>query len=71
MGLVATIRALRTNPITAFPEEAYQAPILQIGRLRNVVLLNVPDEIEHVLMGNAGNYRKSVQQQRRRWATVC
>jgi cytochrome P450 len=64
-GLVATIRSLRTNPITAFPEEAYQAPILEIGRLRKLVLVNDPDEIEHVLVGNAANYRKSLQQQRR------
>jgi cytochrome P450 len=64
-GLLATIRALRTNPITAFPEEAYQAPILEIGRLRKLVLVNDPDEIEHVLVGNAANYRKSLQQQRR------
>jgi cytochrome P450 len=65
MGLFATIRALRTNPITAFPEEAYQVPILEVGRLRKLVLVNDPDEIEHVLVGNAGNYRKSMQQQRR------
>src|SRR5882672_6022364 len=65
LGLVATIRALRTNPITAFPEEAYQAPILEVGRLRKLVLVNDPDEIEHVLVGNAANYRKSLQQQRR------
>lgn len=64
-GLISAIRALRSNPITAFAEEAYQAPILEIGRLRKVVLVNDPDEIEHVLVGNAGNYRKSVQQQRR------
>jgi cytochrome P450 len=64
-GLVATIRALRANPITAFPEQAYQAPILEIGRLRRLVLVNDPDEIEHVLVGNAANYRKSLQQQRR------
>src|SRR5258708_39760801 len=35
------------------------------GRLRKLVLVNDPDEIEHVLVGNAANYRKSVQQQRR------
>src|SRR5882724_6330632 len=52
LGLVATIRALRTNPITAFPEEAYQARILEVGRLRKLVLVNDPDEIEHVLVGN-------------------
>jgi len=65
LGLFETIRALRTNPITAFPEEAYQAPILEIGRLRKLMLVNDPDEIEHVLVGNAANYRKSLQQQRR------
>src|SRR3982074_1667076 len=65
LGLFETIRALRKNPITAFPEEPYQARILEVGRLRSVVLVNDPDEIEHVLVGNAGNYRKSVQQQRR------
>src|ERR1700688_689457 len=65
LGLLATIRALRTNPIAAFAEQAYQAPILEIGRLRRVVLVNDPEEIEHVLVGNAGNYRKSTQQQRR------
>jgi cytochrome P450 len=65
LGLFATIRALRTNPITALPEQAYQAPILDVGRLRSVMLVNDPDEIEHVLVGNAGNYRKSVQQRRR------
>lgn len=29
------------------------------------MLVNDPNEIEHVLVGNAGNYRKSAQQQRR------
>jgi len=65
LGLLATIRALRSNPITAFPEEAYCAPFLKIGRLRDILLINDPNEIEHVLVGNAGNYRKSVQQQQR------
>jgi cytochrome P450 len=65
LGLLATIRALRKNPIAAFAEEAYCAPFLKIGRLRDIVLINDPNEIEHVLVGNAGNYRKSPQQQRR------
>ena len=65
LGLINAIRALRSNPITAFAEEAFQAPILEIGRLRKVVLVNDPDDIEHVLVGNPGNYRKSLQQQRR------
>ena len=65
LGLVAAIRALRSNPVTAFPEEAYRAPFLRVGRFREIVLVNDPNEIEHVLVGNAGNYRKSLQQQRR------
>ena len=65
LGLINAIRALRSNPITAFAEEAFQAPILEIGRLRKIVLVNDPDDIEHVLVGNPGNYRKSLQQQRR------
>jgi cytochrome P450 len=64
-GFLALVRALRTNPITAFAEEAYEAPVLAVGRSRKVFLVNDPEEIEHVLVGNAGNYRKSAQQQRR------
>jgi cytochrome P450 len=64
-GLLATIYALRTNPITAFPKKAYEAPILEIGLRRNVLLVSAPDAINRVLVDNAANYRKSVQQQRR------
>lgn len=64
-GLVGTIRALRSNPITAFPKEAYEKRALVLGRWRRTVLVNDPEEIEHVLVGNAANYRKSIQQQRR------
>ena len=65
LGLFATIRALRTDPITAFPQDAYREAIVELGRWRRAVLVNDPTEIEHVLVGNAGNYRKSIQQQRR------
>ncbi len=65
LGRLATIRAIRANPITAFPEEAYRARILRIGGVRQVLLVNDPNEIEHILVGNAANYRKSMQQQRR------
>jgi cytochrome P450 len=65
LGLLATFRALRANPIAAFAEKAYQESILRVGRFRDILLVNDPNEIEHVLVGNAVNYRKSVQQQRR------
>jgi len=64
-GLIASLRALRGNPITAFAKEAYEQSVLDLGRFRRVLLVNDPDEIEHVLLGNAENYRKSIQQQRR------
>jgi cytochrome P450 len=64
-GLIASVRALRSNPITAFAKEAYERSVLDLGRFRRVLLVNDPDEIEHVLLGNAENYRKSIQQQRR------
>jgi cytochrome P450 len=63
-GFIAAIRALRSNPITAFTDEAYDAPVLDVGRFRRLVLVNDPEAIEHVLVGNAGNYRKSMQHQR-------
>lgn len=65
LGLPAAIRALRENPIAAFPREAYEAPMLEIGRRWRVVLVNDPEAIERVLVHNAGNYCKSRQQQQR------
>jgi cytochrome P450 len=64
-SLLAMIRALRTNPITVFPKEAYEVPILEVGVRRNLLLVSDPDAINRVLVDNAANYRKSVQQQRR------
>jgi cytochrome P450 len=64
-GLLATIRAIQTNPITVFSKEAYEVPILNIGLRRNLLLVSDPDAINHILVDNAANYRKSVQQQRR------
>lgn len=65
LGRFAAIRALRRNPITAFPQQAYQERIVELSRWRRTILVNDPNEIEHVLVGNAANYRKSIQQQRR------
>jgi cytochrome P450 len=63
--VIAAIRALRANPITVFGAQAYERPAMQIGLRRNVLLISDPDAISRVLVDNAANYRKSVQQQRR------
>lgn len=62
LSFLSTLRALRENPICAFAEDAYEQPFVSRGR---VLLVSNPLAIEHILIGNAANYRKSVQQQRR------
>ncbi|CAM5764544.1 cytochrome P450 [Labrys miyagiensis] len=65
LGMLPAIRRLRTNPITVFAREAYEAPFLEIGMRKRVVLVSEPDAITHILLDNAENYRKSRQQQSR------
>jgi cytochrome P450 len=65
LGALAAARALRNNPITAFARQAYEAPVLKVNFLQRLVMVNAPEAIEHVLVGNAANYRKSELQQRR------
>lgn len=64
-GIFAAYRALNRNPITAFSERAYTEPVVSLIRPGRALLVNDPKAIEHVLVHNAGNYRKSRQQQRR------
>ncbi|MEW5421993.1 cytochrome P450 [Amorphus sp. 3PC139-8] len=64
-GLIAAYRALNRNPITAFSERAYNEPIVSLIRPGRALLVSDPEAIEHILVHNAGNYRKSRQQQRR------
>lgn len=59
-------RIISRNPIEVFTEDAYNAPCFAAGWARNgVMFINDPDAIERVLIVNPGNYRKSLQQQRR------
>lgn len=60
------MKAMRTNPITAFPAEAYRTPVFRTrSRFGGVLGLSEPAAIERVLVDNVQNYRKSPQQQRR------
>jgi unspecific monooxygenase len=60
LSLTGFLRAIRTNALTIWPDEAYEQDLQRqslLGRRR--LLLNDPDAIHHVLVGNAGNYRRS------------
>jgi cytochrome P450 len=52
-------RALRTNPITTWHQEAFDMPILAYrSPLGDMVVVNAPDAIRRVFLDNAGNYPK-------------
>ncbi|HEY0181550.1 MAG TPA: cytochrome P450 [Rhodopila sp.] len=54
------LRAVRTNALTIWPAAAYDQDIAVRNFFgRKNVLLNAPDAIHHVLVGNPGNYRRS------------
>jgi cytochrome P450 len=54
------LRAMRTNALTMWPRAAYvQDSITRTFMGRTTVLMNEPDGIHHVLVGNPGNFRRS------------
>jgi cytochrome P450 len=60
LPLRAFLRAIRTNALTIWPGFAYRQDFTVREFLgRTNVLLNAPDAIHHVLVGNPGNYRRS------------
>ena len=60
LKLRAFLRAVRTNALTIWPQAAYsQDSVARHFLGRSNVLLNTPDAIHHVLVGNPGNYRRS------------
>jgi cytochrome P450 len=59
LGPLALYRALRTNVVSAWRQEAYEEPyIADRNLLGGFVLLADPDLIRHVLVDNAANYPK-------------
>jgi cytochrome P450 len=59
-GLFAFLAAVRSNATMMWPRAAYeQDAVIQRMLLRPFALLNAPDAIHHVLIGNAANYRRS------------
>ena len=59
LGRLGLYRALRSNAITAWREQAFEEPyIADRNQLGGFVLLNDPDLIRYVLVENAANYPK-------------
>jgi unspecific monooxygenase len=59
MGPFAMLATLRNNALAMWGRPAYERPAMVgsfLGRMQ--VLLNDPDAIQHVLVRNAGNYRR-------------
>jgi cytochrome P450 len=60
LSVRAFLRSVRTNALTMWPQAAYeQDSITHTFFGRTTVLLNAPDAIHHVLVGNPGNFRRS------------
>lgn len=64
LGWAKSLRALLDNPIAVFSEEAFERPFMPPGRVTGMRTVSDPLIIEHVLIGNAANYRKSPEQRR-------
>lgn len=60
LPLPSFLRAVRTNALSMWPDAAYERDHL-IGGIagRRSILLNAPDAIHHVLVGNPGNFRRT------------
>jgi cytochrome P450 len=65
LDLFEFLRAIRANPLTTWGEEHFENAIVAgDGALGRITVLNDPAAIRHVLVDNAGNYRKDDLQRR-------
>jgi unspecific monooxygenase len=59
-SLLAFLRAVRVNALDTFPRAAYHEWVVQGGtRARVTMTVSSPDAIQHVLIGNHANYRRT------------
>lgn len=59
------LRAVRNNNIAVWPEQAYRSDVLRLRiLLRDVIVVNSPQLIKHILLDRVENYRKSPIQRR-------
>ena len=65
MGLVEFLRAARANPLTTWMEDHFTLPLVAAdGVLGRVTVVSEPGLIRHLLVENAGAYRKDDLQRR-------
>ena len=65
MGLVAFLRAARSNPLTTWMDDHFEHLVVAAdGALGRVTVISDPVAIRHVLVENAANYRKDDLQRR-------
>ena len=59
------LKGVRTNPLTTWTEEHFEAPIVAgEGVMGRITVVNDPAAIRHILVDNAANYRKDDLQRR-------
>ncbi len=59
-SLPGFLRAVRTNALLMWPDYAYEREVVESRTLgRAQMLLNAPEAIHHVLVGNPDNYRRT------------
>lgn len=64
-GLLGLMRALYRNPLETWTREHFEQPTVTTSLAgRRLILVSDPSGIKHVLLDNAGNYRKDRLQQR-------
>jgi len=58
---ISYLNKARTNLIDAWPESYYRKEFIELRYVnRRVFILNRPEDIQHVMVSNASNYRKSL-----------
>lgn len=64
LGLLPAFRAARSNPIALFSEEAYREPVVEYREIGGSLLVNDPQTIVEILLGESTEFAKSNQTQR-------
>jgi cytochrome P450 len=65
VSVVRFLKGVRRNGIAVWPDEAYESDVLRLRVLmRNVLVVNSPVMLKHILLDRIDNYRKSPIQRR-------
>lgn len=64
LGLLAALRAVKSNPISLFSEEVYRDPFVEYREYGGILLVNDPETILEIFLGESTKFVKSNQYQR-------